>query len=267
MGGLQAGLDIWEIAIIPALLNNCQTWINMSESSLKMLDSLQNDMYRTLLSVPRTCPLPSLCWDMGGLQMKYRVIIKKLEFLWHLVHLEKDTLASEILTVQREQNLPGLVAECEEWMETHNLPNLFEVKITQPQWKMKVKKALREANSKDLRTKMLKYEKLKNSELVSEDFGTKSYVKTLSVRDARVIFKKRVSMTQHVKMNYMSDLRYAKSMWLCDSCETSIDSMNHVLWCVSYREIRAGKNLQNDRDLANYLHEVFKIRSNMEVKR
>ena len=53
----------------------------------------------------------------------------------------------------------------------------------------------------------------------------------------------------------------------CDSCETSIDSMNHVLWCVSYREIRAGKNLQNDRDLANYLHEVFKIRSNMEVKR
>ena len=65
VGGLQAGLDIWEIAIIPALLNNCQTWINMSESSLKMLDSLQNDMYRTLLSVPRTCHLPSLCWDMG----------------------------------------------------------------------------------------------------------------------------------------------------------------------------------------------------------
>ena len=51
--------------------------------------------------------------------MKYRVIIKKLEFLWHLVHLEKDTLANEILTVQREQNLPGLVAE--EWMETKSI--------------------------------------------------------------------------------------------------------------------------------------------------
>ena len=58
--------------------------------------------------------------------MKYRVIIKKLEFLWHLVHIEKDTLANEILTVQREQNLPGLRAECKEWVETYNLPKLFD---------------------------------------------------------------------------------------------------------------------------------------------
>ena len=53
-------------------------------------------------------------------------------------HLENDTLANEVLTVHREQNLPGLVAECEEWMETYNLSNLFEVKIIQPcHWKLK----------------------------------------------------------------------------------------------------------------------------------
>ena len=114
---------------------------------------------------------------------------------------------------------------------------------------------------------MMKYEKLKSSDLVEESFGTKPYLKNLSVHQARIIFKKRVSMMQHVKMNYMSDINYMKSMWLCDSCQTCIDSMDHVLWCHSYTDLRSGKNLKDDKDLARYLHDVFKIRSNLNIDR
>ena len=123
------------------------------------------------------------------------------------------------------------------------------------------------ANEVDLRCKMAKYEKLRNSELIDETFETKPYIKNLTVYSARMIFKKRVSMMQYVKMNYMSDLRYVKSMWLCDSCQKSIDSMNHVLWCESYRELREGKDLKDDKDLASYLHDVFRIRSKLEIDR
>ena len=87
VGGLLAGLELWEMAILPSLLNNCQTWINISDESIKILEDLQNTMYRTLLSVPRTCPIPALCWDMGALQMRLRIKQKKLEFLWHLNNL------------------------------------------------------------------------------------------------------------------------------------------------------------------------------------
>ena len=199
--------------------------------------------------------------------MRFRIIKKKLDFLWHLVNLDDDTLAKEILSVQRDQNLPGLVSECTEWIKTYNLPNIFEEKITKPQWKKYVKTAIQKANENDLISKMLKYEKLKNSQLIGEQFGTKPYIKTLTVHNARIIFKKRVSMMQHVKMNYMSDLNYVKSMWLCDSCQTCIDSMDHVLWCHSYMELRTGRDLKNDKDLASYLHDVFKIRSNLEINR
>ena len=44
VGGLLAGLDIWELAILPAFLNNCQTWTNICDKSLKMLEDLQNTM-------------------------------------------------------------------------------------------------------------------------------------------------------------------------------------------------------------------------------
>ena len=265
VGGLEAGLDIWEMAIIPALINNCQTWVNISEKSVKVLDDLQHMMYRTLLNVPKTCPLPSLCWDMGGIQMKFRIILKKLQFMWHLINLEEGALAKEIFSVQKTQNMPGLAQECTEWIEEFNLPNIFKDKITKSQWNKIVKARVMDENEKDLKSRIMSSEKLKKSELAQEKFGTKPYIKDLTVHDARAIFKKRSSMMQYVKMNYMSDVRNVRTAWLCDSCQTSVDSMGHVLWCPSYKELRTEKNLDSDKDLANYLHDVFKIRSKLEI--
>ena len=146
VGGLVAGIDIWELAILPSLLNNCQTWINIGKDSLDMLEDLQNKMYRTLLCVPKTCPLPSLCWDMGGVQMKFRIISKKLEFVWHLVNLEDGTLAKEVMTIQKTQKLPGLVKECIDWIEEYKLPDVFTQKMSKTQWKKAVKTLIMKEN-------------------------------------------------------------------------------------------------------------------------
>ena len=60
--GITAGLDIWETEHIPSLLNNCENWIQVSEQSVAKLDELQNTLYRMLLSVPKSTPVPSLAW-------------------------------------------------------------------------------------------------------------------------------------------------------------------------------------------------------------
>ena len=156
VGGLVAGIDIWELAILPSLMNNCQTWINIGKDSIDMLEGLQNKLYRTLLSVPKTCPLPSLCWDMGGMQMYLRIIMKKLEFIWHRVNMEDGTLAKEIMEIQRDQKLPGLVQECSEWIV---------LKISKNEWKRAVKTAI---CKETLKSKMLSYEKRKKSEMIYE---------------------------------------------------------------------------------------------------
>ena len=112
---------------------------------------------------------------------------------------------------------------------------------------------------------MLSYEKLKKSEMIFEDFETKPYLKNLNVHNARIIFKKRSSMMQHVKLNYMSDARNVKTLWQCDSCQSSVDSMGHVLRCPSYLQLRTGKDLDSNQDLAQYLHDVFMIRSKLNI--
>ena len=73
-GGLTAGLDIWELAVIPYLLNNSDTWIGITENSVTLLDKLQNQFYWVLLQVPVGCPIPALYWECGGLLMKNRIL-------------------------------------------------------------------------------------------------------------------------------------------------------------------------------------------------
>ena len=108
-------------------------------------------------------------------------------------------------------------------------------------------------------------EKLKVSAIMTEEFGVKPYVKNLTVYEARNIFKMRSSMMMNVKMNYMSDAKNVASMWLCSSCQTSIDSMGHVLWCPSYQHLRADKDMKDDKDLASYLHSVILIRDKLDI--
>ena len=70
--------------------------------------------------------------------MKLRIKQKKLEFIWHLCHLNDEALAKEILMIQKTHSMPGLVREGQEWIEEFSLPDIFKTEITKLQWKKMV---------------------------------------------------------------------------------------------------------------------------------
>ena len=114
-GSIIMGLEIWEMAVIPYLTNNCDSWVKIPAKTIEALDSLQNLFYRVLLSVPVGCPIPIMYWDCHGLSMKLRVVHKKLLFLHHLATLDDDSLAKQVFNVQSKLALPGLVQECQKY--------------------------------------------------------------------------------------------------------------------------------------------------------
>ena len=71
----------------------------------------------------------------GGVQMGYRILMKKLNFIQHLDNLDDSSLAKQIYDVQKNQFLPGLVQECSDWIVKLKLPNIFKRKISKPLWK------------------------------------------------------------------------------------------------------------------------------------
>ena len=151
LGGLKVGLEIWELAFIPSLLNNCSTWMEIKGPTVEKLEEIQNSLYRNLLNVPFTTPKASLIWEMGGIKMKFRIMQRKLIFMNHILHLEEDSLAKQVQRVEQAQGVPGLSSEVETYIENLGLPNCFLIYIPQKKWKPLVKKAILKANETEIR--------------------------------------------------------------------------------------------------------------------
>ena len=65
------------------------------------------------------------------------------------------------------------------------------------------------------------------------------------------------------KMNFSSSECFKAQIWMCDSCQTQIDSQSHVLFCPAYSKLREDKDINNDKDIAKYLSQVMSIREKM----
>ena len=111
---------------------------------------------------------------------------------------------------------------------------------------------------------MKKSSKLKDK--IEESFEQRGYFKNANIHEARTMFRARSKML-NCKMNYSSDPKFMKDLWLCDSSERAIDQQSHVMICPAYSNLREGKDVNNDEDVARYLAEVMNIRNRMGFRK
>ena len=104
IGGLKACLEICELALIPSLLHNADTWLDINANA-------EDKLEKVLFGVPECTPKPILRFDLGNLSMKAKVHVKKLNILHHLKNLDSQSLGNEFYTLQVQLNLPGLIKE------------------------------------------------------------------------------------------------------------------------------------------------------------
>ena len=100
---------------------------------------------------------------------------------------------------------------------------------------------------------------------MNDKFGLKEYAANLSVQEARLIFKHRASMSQHVKCNYKGSKSYIAEGWKCEEC-LNLDTEDHLESCSGYASMRVNLDLENDKDPSSYLHQIFLKRSKKKRK-
>ena len=115
-GGFLSAMKIWDMAVIPALLNLAECWQEIPKAAMDKLNKLEETFYRVLLNSPPTTPKPGLYWFTGGILMKNKIIELQLRFMHHLIHLDSTTLAKEILEVQVQLEIPSLWTVCLEYL-------------------------------------------------------------------------------------------------------------------------------------------------------
>ena len=263
LGGIKVGMEIFKLAILPQLLYNSDTWVEMTEQTVNRIESLQRILLRCLLCVPNSTPVAALSWDSGLISLRYQIYQNKLMFIHHLMSLDPSSLASEIFTLQKNFNLPGLVKEGRQLFEQFSLPNIIdeERKISKLQWKRLVKKTMYESFGNYLANEIKSSSKLKDGPMVGESFGQKNYLSEMSMHDARTLFRIR-SKTNNIRMNQQNNKENARNLWKCRECG-NIDTQSHILWCPYFANLREGKSINDDADLVSYFTEVFKIREDI----
>ena len=264
IGGLRAGLDIFEMVVIPSLLNNSDTWVELDSGSITRLDELQNWMFKSLLAVPNSVPTPSLRSELGCLSMQERIDCKKLNLLFHLKTLDKLSLANEVFELQKNYNFPGLVQECRNLILKYELPNIIDGDeiFSKLHWKNMVSKKVRKYSEDNLKTQFDEYSKLKGGPLVEDVLKLQPYFQNLTLSDARTMFRIR-TMMMPAKMNMKNNPKFAGKLWKCDQCQR-LDSQSHILWCPFFAPLREGKDIKDDKDLVEYFEMVFKIREDLK---
>ena len=81
IGGANIAFKLYEAQIIPALLHNCESWISLDDSHIKLLQEFQEKFVRRLLWLHSKIPKVLLEYDTGLEPMKWRIAYRKLNFV------------------------------------------------------------------------------------------------------------------------------------------------------------------------------------------
>ena len=263
IGGLQCGLDLWEVAVVPSLLNNSNSWTSLSKEVFNQCESIQLNFLRSLLSVPKSTPKPALLHQSNTMLMKTRISKNILNFMKHIVSLPESALAKQVFQEQLENNWPGLVDEAKEAAKLLQVSfnDVLNEDISKDSFKRMVKKKAKIYNASALKEQMSSYKKL--NQIINENPEEVKYFMTEPVFSARQIFRHKCEMFE-AKMNFKQ--KY-KNNYKCDSCQSEVDENTHVLHCESYKDLRVGMDLQSDTNLGQYLQKVLLIRTRLKLTR
>ena len=255
MGGFQCALDMFQLAIIPSLLYNASTWVEINSEAEELLENLQLFFVRLVLRVPQGTPKVALRSETGLLSMKLRIWKSKCMLLHFIRSMDSSTLARQVYEEQRRYGWPGLSKDVSTICQELGIEDVN----TSSEGKAVLKRALDNAcdikNQNDLKESMRgKTEKLK-----MEDCNLKDYMKLKSLQVVRDIFRTRTNLVEGFKGNFKN--RYKESTTNCEGCDQEVDDQAHAILCPAYDDLREGMDMHCDRDLVEYFRRIMKRRN------
>ena len=262
VGGIEAGLQVWKLAVIPFLLNSADTWIGMSRGSEDILNDLYKMFLRRILQVPTSCPIPLMFFELGIMLPMNEVTKKKLMFLFHIFHLEKGTISRELYEIQkRHKALPSIVQECEEHLKKMGLSLLDMENSGKMQWRNIIHQKLAKKNTQDLLQMMKKYKKISYKDLEGEQCELKDYMKNLSYKDAIMRFSIKAQMIPYVKCHWKGNPEFENYIWCCWHGTVPFpDQCSHIERCYKYSDLKDGLSIDRDDHLVQFYVRVIERR-------
>ena len=89
---LEIALIMRETMLISKLVSNSEVWYNTTKDQYSKLERIDEMFLRRIFNVPISVPKESLYIETGSLSVKYLIKIRRLMYLWHLLHVDKKEI-------------------------------------------------------------------------------------------------------------------------------------------------------------------------------
>ena len=217
--------------LLGSMLNNAESWINITTKDLETLKKPDTMLHRNILS---TCGNPSkvfMCLELGLIPVNFVIMEKRLSFLRYILTEPMNTMIRQVYEELKNESRKGdFVDLVRRDMDDLNIElSDDEIKlVNKSQWKKyvheKVKETalnnLLEENETKTKTKHIQYDELKMR-------GYLTHSKSTSL--SKIIFSVR-SGTLDIKTN--NDWKYDDD--ICVMCKMAVETMEHFMICETY---------------------------------
>ena len=219
---------------LSVMLLNAETWLRLSESDVRQLESTDEMLLRKFLDAPSKTPIPALYLELGCLPVRFVIKAKRIMFLHYLLKRDKQEMISKVFWAQCKKPVKGdwcLVVL--EDLDSLGLGHLTLTDIgnrSKSQMKKLVKEATKTTALKYLLTKKETLSKMKP--LQYSDLRLQPYLtcNSINLRLKRLLFKLRTRM---ISVGY--NFGQKKICQVCRLPDTE-DRQEHVLLeCVKTR--------------------------------
>ena len=240
---------MFEARVIPALLNNCESWIDIQDKHIKDLQDFQDDFIRRVLHLPPQTTKAIINWDIGMMPMKWRIAGKKLQYMRKVQMKGDDSITKRALEQEVKTGTKGLAHECMELSKELGIQNVMNGNTSKTLIKRTIAKKIYEENWKSMEDS----KKVRDRLTFNPDDN--SYIKCLSLPLTRVWFRYRARAISKVKGNHKqshSDL----TCTLCNSMEEM--SQEHLEKCKGTEHERRGLDMGTWRGLLDFWRRTTK---------
>ena len=234
-GNSLPAIKLFEAQVIPALLHNSESWIDITETHIADLEAFQEKFIRKLMRLAPSTPKAILHWDSGLKLMRWRIAEKKLRFLMKLMDKEGLNIAKLAVLNEVILGLKGLAYECRKISDKIGLPDVLYTKVS----KYEIRRAIEEADFNEKKKDM--EESKKCGDRLTDNPIDNKYLSYMPLPIARIFFKHRARSIAGVKINNKGSF---KDNLKCRFCDLDIEeSQEHLEECGGTRYERRGLNL------------------------
>ena len=279
---LEIGLMLRQAMLLNGILFNSEAWHSVSETEIRMLETVDEHLLRAIVKGHAKTPLELLYLEAGAIPIRHVIASRRL--IYHQVILQRDEneLTKKFYNAQKVDTIPGDFVDLisEDFKLINEVQDDRKIKMTngnsyKQQIKSKVKSAafsyLKEKQQEHSKVKHIQYDKLLVQKYMTSPLFSNDEVNLLYALRSR---------STECKANFKQ--KYIHTNLLCTLCEVECEDQQHIMRCgvilsefktneinkedVNYEHIFSN-DVQKQKVVTSLFISLFKIRNSMMENR